>query len=174
MAKCPANYRVVVSPTIRSAAAADVPAIAAVYGHAVRESVATFDVDDPPATYWQAKIDSTARGDHVLVVEDGGDVVGFAYSTAFRPRPAYAATRETSIYLAPEVTGRGFGRRVYGRLLHGLRADGMHRAVAVIAQPNPASVALHLSFGFQLVGTLHEVGRKFDRWVDTAWYELAL
>lgn len=165
---------IVVSATIRRATAADVPAIAAVYGHAVRHTVATFDLDDPPASYWQTKIDSSSPGDHVLAVEAAGDVVGFAYSTAFRPRPAYAATRETSIYLAPHATGRGLGRLAYGRLLQALREDGMHCALAVIAQPNPASVALHLSLGFESVGTLREVGRKFDRWVDTAWYQLAL
>jgi L-amino acid N-acyltransferase YncA len=163
---------IVVAPAIRPATTGDVPAIAAVYGHAVRNTVATFDVDDPPTSYWQSKIDSGSNGDHVLVVEDGGNVVGFTYSTAFRPRPAYAQTRETSIYLAPQVTGRGLGRLLYARLLKALREDGVHCALAVIAQPNPASVALHLSFGFELVGTLREVGRKFDRWIDTAWYQL--
>ena len=153
---------------------ADVPAIATAYGVAVRESVATFDVTDPPDDYGLARIHSRERGDHVLAVDDGGEVVGFAYSSPFRPRPAYAATRETSIYLQPGAVGRGLGRLAYTHLLAALRADGVHCAVAVIAQPNPASVALHRSFGFQLVGTLREVGRKFDRWVDTAWYQLLL
>lgn len=159
---------------IRPATSDDVSAISAIYGHAVRNGVATFDLEDPPAEYWQAKMASTAPGDHVLVVEDGGDTAGFAYSTAFRPRPAYARTRETSIYLAPDATGRGLGRLAYTRLLDLLRADKIHTAVAVVAQPNPASTALHESLGFELVGTLREVGRKFDRWVDTRWYQLVL
>jgi L-amino acid N-acyltransferase YncA len=159
---------------IRRAVAADVPAIGAVYGHAVRSSVATFDVDDPPDSYWQDKVCSAQLGDHVLVVEEDATVLGFAYSTAFRPRPAYAHTRETSIYLAPEAVGRGLGRRTYGQLLDLLRADGMHTALAVVAQPNPASTALHEALGFELIGTLREVGRKFDRWVDTRWYQLML
>jgi phosphinothricin acetyltransferase len=159
---------------LRPATDADLGAIAEIYGHAVRHSVATFDLGDPPMEYWAAKIASSERGDHVLVADAKQRVVGFAYSTAFRPRPAYASTRETSIYLAPDVVGAGLGRRLYSELLDLLRKDGTHAAVAVVAQPNPASNALHESCGFELVGTLREVGRKFDRWVDTRWYELLL
>ena len=159
---------------IRPANLDDVPVIGRVYGNAVRESVATFDVTDPPLSYWHEKLSSVESGDHLLVIEDDGTVVGFAYSSRFRPRPAYARTRETSIYLAPDSVGRGLGRQAYLHLLALLRADRMHTAVAVVAQPNPASVALHESIGFELVGTLREVGRKFDRWVDTRWYQLRL
>jgi len=163
-----------VSVALRPAETADATALVGVYGHAVRAGVATFDLADPPADYWLAKITSVSPGDHVVVATEDRHVVGFAYSTAFRPRPAYAATRETSIYLAPGAVGRGIGRRVYSRLLELLRADGMHCAIAVVAQPNPASTAMHESLGFELVGTLREVGRKFDRWVDTRWYQLLL
>lgn len=148
--------------------------MARIYGHAVRNTVATFDLVDPPDTYWHDKISSTVSGDHVLVIEDGAAILGFAYSGAFRPRPGYAHTRETSIYLDPHAGGNGLGKLVYSELLSQLRVDGMHLAVAVVAQPNPASVALHEKLGFELVGTLREVGRKFDEWVDTRWYQLAL
>jgi phosphinothricin acetyltransferase len=159
---------------VRVAVPDDVTAIIAIYGHAVRTSVATFDLEDPPASYWNGKIASQKDGNHVLVIEDEHAVVGFAYSTPFRPRPAYSRTRETSVYLAPDRLGLGLGRMVYERLLSQLVADRMHVAIAVIAQPNPASVALHERMGFELVGTLHDVGRKFDRWIDTRWYELRL
>ncbi len=161
-------------PVLRPAVPADAASIATVYGHAVRIGTATFDVTDPPTSYWLSKIASDEPGDHTVVVEEGGAVVGFAYSTAFRPRPAYSLTRETSIYLAPDVLGRGLGRTAYSHLLSLLRADGVHCAVAVVAQPNPASTALHQGLGFQFVGTFREVGRKFDRWVDTSWYQLLL
>ncbi len=161
-------------PLVRPASPADVAAIARIYGAAVRTSVATFDLTDPPNIYWEQKIASNECGDHVLVIEDGTEVVGFAYAAAFRPRPAYAQTRETSVYLAPQAVGVGLGSLIYSQLLSLLRADGMHLAVAVIAQPNSASVALHEKLGFELMGTLQEVGRKFDRWVDTGWYQLPL
>ncbi|MDQ6688264.1 MAG: N-acetyltransferase family protein [Actinomycetota bacterium] len=109
-----------------------------------------------------------------MVLEDAATVVGYAYSTAFRPRPAYARTRETSVYLAPDAVGHGWGRLAYSYLLSLLRADRMHCAMAVVAEPNPASIALHESLGYELVGILREVGRKFDRWIDTRWYELRL
>ncbi len=162
------------TPSVRPARPQDVAAIARIYGHAVRSSVATFDLDDPPAAYWESKLSSREAGDHVLVVEDSGRVSGYAYSSAFRPRPAYAWTRETSVYLAPDASGRGLGTLVYSDLLARLRADGMHLAVAVIAVPNPASIALHEKLGYELVGTVREVGRKFDRWIDTSWYQLRL
>ena len=101
-----------------------------------------------------------------------GVVRGYAYSSSYRPRPAYRPTRETSVYLDPEARGQGLGRALYDALLALLRDDGVHTVLAVIAQPNPASVALHVACGFERVGVLPEVGRKFDRWVDTAFYAL--
>lgn len=169
------SYGVVVTHTVRRATPTDIPAISAIYGDAVRHSVATFDVADPPPSYWQATLSSAEPGDHLVVVENASMVVvGYAYSTAFRARPAYIHTRETSIYLAPEAVGQGLGRLTYSHLLSLLRNDGVHCAVAVIAEPNPASAALHESLGFELIGVLREVGRKFDRWVDTRWYQLCL
>lgn len=159
---------------VRTATSADIRAVAAIYGEAVRHSVATFDLADPPAAHWQAKLDSTAVGDHVLVLDVGGEVTGFAYSGAFRPRPAYAETRETTIYLRADATGQGLGRRLYTELLRRMTRDGVHLAVAAVAQPNDASNALHEGLGYTVVGTFTEVGRKFDRWVDTRWYQRLL
>lgn len=162
------------SYVLRPATAPDCAAIAGIYAHAVRTSTATFDLSEPASSSWEQRILSGGVGDHVLVVSDGTGVLGFAYSGTFRTRAAYAGTRETSVYIAPGATGVGIGQLVYSRLLQSLRADGIHVAVAVVAQPNPASVALHERLGFELVGTFREVGRKFDRWVDTQWYQLIL
>ena len=63
---------------------------------------------------------------------------------------------------------------MYDDLLGRVRADGIHVALALIALPNPASVALHEACGFEHLGTMREVGWKFDRWLDTAWYQLFL
>lgn len=137
--------------------------------------MATFDVEAPPTSYWQAKLDDDGPGTRMLVAVDSDDaVVGFAYSGWFRPRPAYGGTRETSIYLGENARGQGLGRRLYTELVDRLRADGIHLAVAVIAQPNPASDALHLSLGYEVVGTFDEVGYKFGRYVSTRWYQLRL
>jgi phosphinothricin acetyltransferase len=101
-------------------------------------------------------------------------VVGYAYSWSYRPRPAYRLTRETSIYLDPSVRGRGIGRRLYPALLDTMAASGVHTAVALVALPNPSSAALHRACGFQHVGTMREVGFKFEKWVDVEWYQKML
>ena len=159
---------------VRPAEMADLVAVAAIYADAVRTSVATFDIEEPPPAYWQAKLDSTAVGDHFLVACDENTVRGYAYSGAFRSRPAYARTRETSIYLAPAASGDGLGTRLYVTLLDLLRKDQVHLVVSVVAQPNPASNALHHKLGFAEVGTLDEVGFKFGNYVSTTWFQLRL
>jgi L-amino acid N-acyltransferase YncA len=158
--------------------------VAAIYADAARTSVSTFDLDGAPIQYWQDKLAAPGPGDHFIVAvatdtpdagaATDGAVLGFAYSGWFRPRPAYGRTRETSIYLHRDARGQGLGRALYRDLLDRLRGDGMHLAVAVIAQPNPASVALHEGLGFDLVGTFSEIGEKFGRYVDTRWYQLRL
>ena len=167
-----------------SATTSDLPAVAAIYVHWVHTSNATFDLEEPPLSSWQAKLDSTATGDHFLVARgpaangrggrDLDAVLGYAYSGAFRNRPAYAQTRETSVYLSPQAAGNGLGSRLYGELLNLLRQDGVHLFVGVVSQPNPASNALHRRMGFNEVGTLHEVGFKFGAYVSTTSFQLRL
>jgi phosphinothricin acetyltransferase len=159
---------------IRDATEQDLPTIKAIYDREVETGIATFDTTPPASEYWQAKLNSTEPGDHLLVAELDGAVVGYAYSAMYRPRLAYARTKETSVYLAADAVGRGLGRALYDDLLTRLRADGMHVALGVIALPNEASEALHRAFGFERVGVLPEVGNKFDRWIDTAFWALRL
>ncbi|MCB0905976.1 MAG: N-acetyltransferase [Nocardioidaceae bacterium] len=163
------------SSVIRAAADPDLDAVAAIYDQEVAHSIATFDQEPRPRTYWESRLASVEVGDHLLVAEDQVlGVVGYAYSSSYRPRPAYLHTRETSVYLAEAARGRGLGRALYDKLIDRMREDDVHTAVAVIALPNPASVALHEAVGFRHVGTLGEVGRKFGRWIDTAWFQLDL
>jgi L-amino acid N-acyltransferase YncA len=157
--------------TIRTATEADLAAMAQVYTEAALTSVATFDVDPQPPEHFAGRVASTRPGDHVVVAEEGGVVVGMAYAVPYRPRPAYDLTRETSVYLAGAARGRGLGRQLYAELLRRVDGDGIHVCLAVIAQPNPGSEVLHRAVGFEPVGTLREVGRKFDRWVDTALWQ---
>src|SRR5688572_19257842 len=95
---------------IRKAAEADLPAIAAIYEDAVLHSLSTFDTEPRPPEHFAGRVASTRPGDHVLVAEDDGHVLGFAYASTYRPRPAYDGTRETSVYLAQEARGPGLGR----------------------------------------------------------------
>lgn len=164
---------------IRPASSRDLDAIAAIYAREVHNSVATFDLVPPPPAYWRHRLASTEPGDHLLVAEDdtsgGGTILGYAYSASYRPRPAYRHTRETSVYLDDLARGKGVGRSLYDALLALLIADDeVHTAVAVVALPNDASLALHRRCGFQEVGVFREVGRKFDTWIDTAYLQRTL
>lgn len=159
---------------MRRADPADLPRIAAIYDEQVATATSTFDLEPVPLSYWEAKLASTEVGDHVLVADLEGVVRGFAYSSSYRPRPAYARTREVSVYLDVDARGQGLGTQLYDALLARLREDGVHTVLAVVASPNPASEALHESFGFERVGVLPEVGWKHERWVDTAFYALVL
>lgn len=100
-----------------------------------------------------------------------GRVAGVASSGRYRPRAAYDTTVETSVYIAPDSVGRGLGSALYGALFDALDGERVHRAVAGIALPNDASVALHRRFGFERVGRFSEEGWKFDRFWDVDWYE---
>jgi L-amino acid N-acyltransferase YncA len=159
---------------VRDADPADLPRIAAIYDEQVRTAISTFDLEPRPMAYWEARLASTEPGDHLLVADSGPEVVGYAYSSSYRPRPAYARTREVSVYLDPSTRGRGVGRLLYDELLARMRAGGVHQVLAVIALPNDASEALHRACGFERVGLLPEVGWKFDRWIDTAVWGLTL
>ncbi|CAN5624894.1 GNAT family N-acetyltransferase [soil metagenome] len=156
---------------VRPAISADLPTIKAIYDDQVRTGISTFDVEPPPLSRWEERL---ADADHLLVAEDDGAVLGYAFSSTYRPRPAYDRTRECSVYISTEARGRGLARTLYDELLARLRADRVHTALAVIARPNPGSEALHSACGFTLVGVLPEVGRKFDRWIDTGFWALVL
>ena len=157
--------------TIRAATAADLDALAAIYDEQVVTGVATFDTEPRGPSHFTHRLDGDPLGELLLVAETDGVVVGYAAAGAFRPRPAYAATRETSVYLTAAARGRGTARALYADLLRRLDAAGVRTQVAVVALPNPASEALHRRLGFVHVGTLREVGRKHGRWVDTALYQ---
>lgn len=159
---------------IRPATAADVPGLQAIYDPHTLRSHSTFHTEPMPAGVWLERLASPHPGDQVLVAVDEGRPLGAAWSTGFRPRAAYDATRETSVYLADDATGRGIGRRLYDVLLGRLAEVGMHTAVAAVALPNDASVALHRACGFTDVGVLREVGHKLDRWIDVRWFQKML
>ena len=160
---------------VRPAVEEDLRDIAAIYNHEIANSIATFDLEAPTLEHWHLRLTSDHPGNHLLVAVDADeDVVGYAYSWSYRPRPAYNTTRETSIYLDPSVRGKGVGRQLYPALLEAMVKTGVHTAVALVALPNPGSIRLHEACGFEHVGTMREVGYKFDQWIDVAWYQKLL
>lgn len=144
--------------------------MAAIYDEQVLTAITTFDTEPAGVSVLTRLVEGAGRP--ILVVEDEGRVLGYAYAGLFRPRPAYCATREVSIYLHAAARGRGIGRDLYSALLSRLDADPqVHTLLAVIALPNDASERLHRSLGFEQAGLLREVGHKLGRWVDVAMYQ---
>jgi phosphinothricin acetyltransferase len=107
----------------------------------------------------------------LVAEEEGSGVLGYATTSRWRPKAAYDTTVESSVYCRPDAVGRGIGGTLYSALFESIGGEDVHRIVAGISQPNPASVALHLRFGFRQVGTFSSVGRKFGRYWDVAWFE---
>jgi 2-haloacid dehalogenase len=158
---------------VRSARDGEVGELIGIYNHYVLHSGATFDLTPIAAAdsreFFRHYTDSGRY--RLLVATRAGRVVGYATSGQLRTRPAYDSSIEVTVYLHPDEGGRGIGSMLYQQLFADLRGEDLHRAYAVIAQPNPASVALHRRFAFREVGTMHEVGRKHDRWWDVLWME---
>jgi L-amino acid N-acyltransferase YncA len=98
-------------------------------------------------SYWQAKLDRTLAGDHFLVLCENDKAAGYVCSGAFRNRPAYRLTHQTSVYLAPEATSSGLGTRLCRKLLNLFRQDDIHLVVAVVAQSHHANNARHGALG---------------------------
>lgn len=163
-------------PVLRAARLDDLPALTALYNHYVEHSHSTFDAVPLSLELRRVWFDQHAEtGPHrLLVAVEGEALLGYASSSAHRPKPGYRTSVETSVYLAPGATGRGLGTRLYAELFARLAGEDLHRALAGVALPNPASVALHHRMGFSELGTFDEVGRKFDRYWSVQWFHRPL
>ena len=154
---------------IRPATLADIPAIAAIYAHAVKFGTASFETDPPGEQEMADRFRSLAGGGFpYLVAERDGAVCGYAYAGPYRARIAYRYTVENSVYVAPDCHRQGIGRALMEGLLSQAGALGFRQMIAVIGDSEQiASIALHRAAGFQMVGTFAAVGFKFGRWLDT-------
>lgn len=162
-------------PTIRAVAPADAAGIAAIYNHYVAQTVVTFEEEPVSAAEIARRIeDVRSAALPWLVAEQAGRVLGYAYATKWRTRSAYRCSAEITIYLGPDDAGRGIGSRLYAELFRLLKARGIHAAMAGIALPNEASVALHEKFGMRKVAQFQEVGFKLGRWVDVGYWQRIL
>jgi phosphinothricin acetyltransferase len=163
-------------PLIRPSRDEDLPAITRIYGHHVLHGTGTFETTPPTLEDMTARrADVLGKGLPWLVVEDGGQVLGYAYGNWFKPRPAYRFSVEDSIYLAPEAAGKGLGRALLAELLAALERAGIRKVMAVIGDSaNAGSVGVHTALGFERVGVVRSCGWKFDRWLDIVLMEKTL
>jgi len=154
---------------VREAAAADFPAIQAIYAHHVLNGLASFEEEPPPLEELRRRHDDVAqRGLPWLVADFGGLVAGYGYCAPYRLRSAYRYALEDSVYVRQDMVGKGVGSALLAELLRRCEALGYRQVVAVIGDSaNAASINLHAAFGFLRVGTLRSVGYKLGRWVDS-------
>jgi L-amino acid N-acyltransferase YncA len=160
----------------RAATPDDLDAIAEIYAHYVATSVATFELEPPDADEWRRRFAAIVdAGLPFLVAARDGAIAGYAYCAPWKTRPAYRATVEDSVYVAPSAVGQGCGTELLRDLLDACGAAGIREVVAVIADTgDPASVELHRRFGFVAAGRLTRVGYKHDRFVDTVLLQRTL
>lgn len=161
---------------LRASEDTDIPAIAAIYGHYVRHTTATFETEPPgDDEFANRRARILELGLPWLVAEIDGVIAGYAYAGPYRPRGAYRFTVEDSIYLDPACAGKGAGSALLARLIEDCDAWGARQMVAVIGgSDNVASIKLHHKFGFRHTGTLNAAGFKFGRWVDSVLMQRAI
>lgn len=161
---------------VRAAVADDAAAIAAVYAPYVTDSPISFETEAPDAAAIARRMDEAGGLYPWLVTCESraGPVLGYAYAAAFRTRPAYRFSVETTVYVAGGAQRRGVGRALYAALLPVLEAQGFAQAIAAITLPNEGSVGLHESFGFRRIGAYEEVGFKQGGWHSVGLWQRAL
>jgi len=153
----------------------DVPAITAIYRPYVTDTVITFELDPPGEAVMADRFGKLVELAHpVITAEREGEVVGYAYASFYRPRPAYRFTCEDSIYLRQDMVGQGLGSALLGELMAQSRAVGFRQMIAVITAERLNSVRVHEKAGFRHVGRYDAVGYKFDRWLDIVHMQKAL
>lgn len=154
----------------------DMHSVAAIYGDHVRQGLASFEESAPDESEMLRRMKTLREGDYPYVVAElDGIVVGYSYAGPYRTRPAYKNSVENSVYLSPEVQGKGIAKALMRPVIEACVEAGFRQMVAIIGdRDNAASIGLHASLGFELVGTLHGVGFKLGRWVDCVLMQRAL
>lgn len=163
---------------IRIATKQDAPALLAIYAPYVEHTAITFEYDVPTVLEFANRMETILPSYPYLVAELDGKAVGYAYASRFKSRPAYDWAVEVSIYVDENYHGKGIGSRLYAALENSLRMQNILNVNACIAYPaqddsylTKGSVLFHEHCGYQMVGTFHQCGYKFNRWYDMVWME---
>lgn len=159
---------------VRDAHTTDTVAFCEIYNPYILETAITFEEQALDPSILNDRLQQTQHiGLPWLVLEDPSThtVLGYAYAAPWKARSAYRYTVESSIYLAKSIQGQGFGQILYGHLLERLQQQQLHTVIAILAMPNPGSVAFHKAMGFQQTGHLTQVGFKFNQWWDVTYWQ---
>jgi len=162
--------------SLRDAVAGDIDAAAAIYGRQVATGLASFELEPPGTAEMLRRFeDITGRGYPYLVAVRDGRVIGYAYASAYRARPAYRFAVENSVYVDAGAQRSGAGRSLLEALVAECAKRGYRQMIAVIGDSaNAGSIGLHAACGFARIGCLPSIGYKFGRWVDSVLMQRAL
>jgi len=159
---------------IRRVKDTDVEVITELYNHFIRETLVSFETEPLSVSDMLQRIQSKLLKYEWLVAYEEETFLGYAYFGEFRGRSAYDGTVESSVYLSDSAIGRGVASKLYAELIRRATAGGFRQMIGVITVPNDKSEALHQRMGFDSVGVLRGVGRKFGQDADIAMWQLAL
>lgn len=145
-----------------------------IYNFYVLNSTSTFD--DVPLTFeeFSEKLTHISSNYPFIVFQENDEILGYAYGSKFRPKPAYNKTVESTVYVKNGLLGKQIGTKLYSELLKLLKQKKYHIVLGVLTLPNDASVKLHEKFGFTQVADLKQVGFKFGKWQDVGFWQLNL
>jgi L-amino acid N-acyltransferase YncA len=157
--------------SIRRASESDAERISEIYNWYVLNTIITFETVAVSTREMEQRIKEKVANYDWIVGELNDQIVGYAYYGSFRPRAAYGHTVESTVYLSQSSIGKGFGKSLYSALIRSANENGYRELIGVIALPNPASLALHMTLGFREIGILRGVGQKFGQYVDVALWQ---
>ncbi len=152
----------------------DADGCAEIYAPFVIDSPVSMEEEAPDAGEFTRRIERTSARYPWLVADDRGRVAGYAYASRHHERVGYRWAADVAVYVASGRRRHGIGRALYRALLPLLIRQGIQVACAGVTLPNEASVALHESFGFELVGIYRRIGWKAGAWRDVGWWQLEL
>ena len=159
---------------VRQATVDDAEKVCEIYNWYIANTIITFELEPITPTEMQERILEKLQKFEWLVAELNGEIVGYAYAGVFRARAAYDHTIESSIYLAHNITGKGFGRVLYQALIDRCRDLGFKEMIGGAALPNDASIKIHEQLGFEKIGVFPRVGFKFGNFIDVGFWQLRL
>jgi L-amino acid N-acyltransferase YncA len=157
---------------IRNVQIEDAQELLDIYNYYVVNTVITFDLEALSLDAFKEKITTVSADYPFIVYEENSEILGYAYGSKFRPKPAYNNTVESTVYLKHGAQGKQIGSKLYNELLFLLKQKNVHVVLGVLTLPNEASVKLHEKFGFKEVAHLKEVGLKFGKWQDVGFWQL--
>ena len=149
---------------IRPVSVADAAELAAIYAPYVQKTAVTYEYEVPSAEEFRGRIENTTKNYPYLVAVKDGEILGYAYASAFHPRAAFRWAAEATVYLKQEAHGRGVGRMLYENLEGILKKQNVQTVIALIADPNPESVAFHEKMGYRVAGRLTNCAYKLGQW----------